>query len=445
MSPRDPVTLTKAQYMQTAAGKRDKNYGGYLSFLRRNRPARVAAKADPLRPYSDQEIRRDVTGQVNAQINPVLAEITRSITSRAAAGQGAIRGYTDKLASELGSYQESAGNIYGAAQRAQAAADAALAQRLSGQGGALADQLSQRFSSAGGGGGDPGVARQTGEGASGALYATGSAALADLISRGAGEQAYAAKLPGLAKLAGIQGVRDLQLGAQRDLADETGRVRQQVPGIVAELTRAAQGDELTKTVARLADETKAETAARKAAAAAAAAGRPSSALSNTLGYLVDADGNPLLDANGDAIPTQSARRQAGSAKASKSSRATAIRNRGEAVSSARKTVLALAQKALGTPIKNPNAGKFINGDGIYLDRNGKPTNDPKRAAREGAQSWEDAYRAAYAAIADDLKSRYALPEKAIRALIVERLKAAGLKPPQQPSVNLAAAAKPRGG
>lgn len=271
-----PVTLNRAQFQQTpAARKPGASYSKYLSYVARNRPARIAQNADPLRPLSPPEIRRDVTGQVNAQINPVLAEITRSITSRANAGQNAIRGYTDRLASELGSYQESAGNIYGAAQRAQAAADAALAQRLSGQGGQLAEQLAQRFSSAGGGG-DPGVARQTGEGASGALYATGSAALSDLISRGAGEQAYAAKLPGLAKLAGVQGVRDLQLGAQRDLADETGRVRQQVPGMISELLRSARGDEIDKQVARLASRDKravAEAEARAAAIDAAADAR----------------------------------------------------------------------------------------------------------------------------------------------------------------------------
>lgn len=245
-----PITLSRSQYRQTAAGKKpNAGYSKYLRYIAKRRPARMAARQDPLRPYSPQEIRRDVTGQVDAQINPIVAEITRSITGRAEAGQNAIRGYTDRLATELGGYQQSASNIYGAAQRAQAAADAALAQRLSGQGGQLADQLSKQFQSAGGGG-DPGVAKQMGEGASGALYATGSAALADLISRGAGEQAYAAKLPGFANLAGIQGVRDLQLGAQRDLADETGRVRQQVPGLISELLRSARGDELDKGLAR---------------------------------------------------------------------------------------------------------------------------------------------------------------------------------------------------
>lgn len=444
MSQREPITLTRSAFRQTpAAQKPGASYSKYLRYVGRRRPARIAARQNPLRPRSDQEIRSGVTSEVNAEINPQINAIVGEITRYANAGQNAIRGYTDRLATELGGYQQSAGNIYGAAQRAQAAADAALAQRLSGQGGQLADQLAKQFASAGGGG-DPNVAKQMGEGASGALFATGSAALADLISRGAGEEAYAAKLPGFARLAGIQGVRDLQLGAQRDLADETGRIRQQVPGIVSELTRAARSDELNKTYARLADETKAETAARKAAEAAAKAGRPSSSLSKLYGYVVDSNGTPIMGADGKPVPVAKSGK-GGTAKAAKSGRATAIRNRGEAVSSARKTVLELAQKALGTPIKNPNAGKFIGGNGIYLDRNGRPTNDPKRAAREGAQSWDDAYRAAYAAIADDLKGRYALTEKAVRALIVGRLKAAGLRPPQKPPVNLAAAAKRRGG
>lgn len=182
-------------------------------------------------PQTDEQIQSSAMGM----LNPLVQQIRGQIQGQAEAGTQAIGGYTSNLAKALSGYQQSAAQIYGGAQQSQAASDAALASRLSGGGEQMAADLSGKLASINAPsavGQTTAAIQQTGTGSGNALYANGSAALADLIARGAAEQSYAAKLPGLAGLAGAQQTGQLQGKLQTSLADQLAQVQTQVPGIV---------------------------------------------------------------------------------------------------------------------------------------------------------------------------------------------------------------------
>jgi hypothetical protein len=83
-------------------------------------------------------------------------------------------------------------------------------------------------------------------------FARGSAELGQLVAQQAGAEEYASKLPGLARLSGLQGVRETQAAAQRDLAQELGRIRSGVPGLIAQSLHDARQREFEKGAAKLA-------------------------------------------------------------------------------------------------------------------------------------------------------------------------------------------------
>jgi hypothetical protein len=266
------------------------------------------------------------------------------------------------LAHQLGGYAQSAHDVYSGAEQSQAASDAALSQRLSGGGAQQAQDLGSRLASINAPGAvnsAVGDATQNATGSGNALYATGSASLANLIAAGAAEQSYAGRLPGIADLSGIQQAGSLQGSLASQLADKTATLQGQVPGIVSGLqtqrstllankeklrgdlssffdTRAKQKQALAqerqalglkKTTAKTSAQQKdaaaaekkrsdlakeanntaklnlaAKNAAAKRAAGDTKAKQPSASLSHVYGYVVDANGDPILDANGKRIP-----------------------------------------------------------------------------------------------------------------------------------------------
>lgn len=175
-----------------------------------------------------QQARRDVMGVVN----PVIGQIQADIGRRTRAGQGAIAGYTRQLAGQLAPAAEDLGGIYGQAQQQQAAVDAALTGGLRTQTNTDADALAERLRALGPTANQADVAREGGMGAAGALQGTGSASLSQLIAEGAAAQAYGQKLPGIARLGGLQSGRELQLSAGRELAEQTGDIRARIPEMV---------------------------------------------------------------------------------------------------------------------------------------------------------------------------------------------------------------------
>lgn len=195
---------------------------------------RTQEQPDPYAALSEAEMQ----ARVKAQFDPLLARITGAFNARASQGSEAIRGITDALAQSLRGYQGSAQQIYSGAEQSQAASDSALAAMLSGQGGQLASQLGERLASINAPAATQGVQQavtQAGAGAAGALYGKGSASLADLISRGAGAQEYAAKLPGIAGLAGQQQLAGFQTQLTGQEAEQIGQLRSQIPGVLADL------------------------------------------------------------------------------------------------------------------------------------------------------------------------------------------------------------------
>jgi hypothetical protein len=183
---------------------------------------------------TDAQIQTSAQGQ----LSPLIQQLTDSLNRQAQAGGQAITGYTSQLAQQLAPFQQSAANIYGGAQQSQAASDAALSQKLSGEGGQQAQDLGARLASINAPGAvnaavGQGMSDATGSG--NALYATGSASLANLIASGAAEQSYAAKQPGLAGLAGEQQIGGLQSSIANSLASGTDKINAQAPGIVSGL------------------------------------------------------------------------------------------------------------------------------------------------------------------------------------------------------------------
>lgn len=182
--------------------------------------------------------------QAQAEIDPIIAAITAAAQQKARASEAAIKGFTDSYARQLAGAD--LGAPYTAAQNETAAVDAALRQALSGGGADLASQLAGRLSQLQGSSGESAVQQaggalaSQGAGAGNARLASGSAALNALIGEQANARSYGAKMPGLAKLSGLQGLRQAEGNAQQEIAQGTLSAEQNLPTIENELRSAAQ-------------------------------------------------------------------------------------------------------------------------------------------------------------------------------------------------------------
>ena len=121
---------------------------------------------------------------------------------------------------------------------------------LAGQGGGLADELARKLGAAGQETASAGAARDIGAGAAGTSYAQGSATLGQLLAQGAAAKGYAAKLPGIAALGGLQSSKQLQAQSAASLAEQLGSVRSQVPGLISQTLSDLQNRELQKYITR---------------------------------------------------------------------------------------------------------------------------------------------------------------------------------------------------
>jgi hypothetical protein len=254
-----PITLTKQQFGQTAAGKKTgAKYSGYLSYIARHRAAKLAqANADPLGQTSPGDINSQVnryagmygnpmtdeqiTTSAQGQIDPIIAAITKKINDQASTASGAISANSQALAKALGGIDY--GAPYAQAKTEQAAVDAALQQSLGGAGGTgLAQDLESRLAQIG----DPAVAAAGADVASrgaaigGTQVAQGSSNLGSLIASAAAAKEYGAKQPGIAQLSGLQDIAGVNRQAVTDIGDQTAQITSQLPQIVAALRAEAQ-------------------------------------------------------------------------------------------------------------------------------------------------------------------------------------------------------------
>jgi hypothetical protein len=280
------------------------------------KPPRLAAGARKPSYTVEQQASRDVS----RAYEPQIAALTDSIMARAKAGMGAIQGYGSQLAQALSGGSQAMGDIYGAAQQKQAAADAALTGGLRTSTNTEADALATRLGAIGGPTTHADQGRDTGMGAAGALAGMGSASLSQLISEGAGQQAYARKLPDIARLSGLQSARELELSSTRDLADRTGEIRARIPGAVIERQQQIRGnidsreqqryeraqdaraqafEEAIAREQRLLDWQKYQSGLTEDEQDRSA---PNASLSSKFGYIVDSMGRPVLGADGQRQP-----------------------------------------------------------------------------------------------------------------------------------------------
>lgn len=249
--------------------------------------------------------------QARGMLDPVVNQITQGVQQRAAYGMKQVGGYADSLANDLAaSGPANVSRTFAPAEQATAAANAALADRLSGAGNAQADSLAARLAGINEPGAtDPAVAatRQAGTGAGNALYAGGNASLDALIAGHAAADEYAGKLPALARLSGVQQGANVQGTANSDLATQLGSLVSQIPGIVQNL-RSAQDTKASNWQSRndsLYTSLSGQNTTRALAQAATAtkdakASLPSATLSAKYGYIVDSTGNAIPDATGHA-------------------------------------------------------------------------------------------------------------------------------------------------
>lgn len=185
-----------------------------------------------------------------AELDPVIAALTQAANDRAARAEAAITGLTDAYAHDI------AGVDYGApyqgAEQQQAAVDAALRQALTGGGADLAAGLTGRLSRLAGTSAAPAVdqaaAGLASQGASAGTtrLASGSASLGDLIAQEASAREFGTKMPGIAKLSGLQGVKQAEGNAQSEIASGTAQVESQLPS----LTEKIKSDRLAAKAAK---------------------------------------------------------------------------------------------------------------------------------------------------------------------------------------------------
>ncbi len=174
--------------------------------------------SDPLRPLTDRQLRR----RTRRDIQSVLGPLAKQISSRASAGAQNIEGVYSRLASNLAGYQGQQADIYGRARSTLEGYQAQGAQDLQQSGGAINSELQRNMALSGAQGS---IAPDLGRIASG-QGTRGGAELGELALRQAAAENYAAQVPGFARLAGAQGIQQVQAQRQKDIAEMTARAQQ---------------------------------------------------------------------------------------------------------------------------------------------------------------------------------------------------------------------------
>lgn len=172
---------------------------------------------------------------VAAELDPLYKQLQTGYNSQAVAGAQAIQALTKQYADQLGLMPAQINSIYGGAEQSTAASNAALADRLSGAGQQSSDDLAARLASIQQPGAvNPAVAgvAQQATGAGNALYGTGNASLDQLIQQAASAQGYAAKLPGIAKLTGLQQLGQFKSALTTAEGKDIAALQDKAPGLI---------------------------------------------------------------------------------------------------------------------------------------------------------------------------------------------------------------------
>lgn len=324
LSPSGYSGLLKARQVGVSAQKYMQPNNGQTSGTRNlhsNQPTGVTrmvagAPADPFAPMSSGDINRTVnrfagmygTPQSDSQIqtsaqgmvDPIIAAITKSINDRTAQSATNITGNANSLASSLGKIDWNA--PYASAESGQAAVDSELRNALAGGGEAQGADLQARLA----GINDPTVAAagdalaSRGSAIGGTEVANGSANLGALLAQAAAAKTYGLKLPGIARLSGLQDVAGVNQQAVTDIGNANTSLLGQLPSIVQSLRSDNQSLRANRAGAA-ANEFNTLTGQNITKATAQAGfnntqtqlGLPDATLSRAYGYAVDAQGNPV--------------------------------------------------------------------------------------------------------------------------------------------------------
>lgn len=209
---------------------------------------------DPFAALTDQQLRERARSQTQSALGPLVDSIRQAIEARSRSGQAAISGLTRELGGLWAGVAPAAGQIYERAQGQQRQVNTDLANRLGsfGQGlqGEITGKLQAQGAPQGVVGEIAGGAGTTAQGVANANFAKGSAGLEALLAQGAAEQAYGAKLPGIAGLTGQQHGRQLEAQLSQSLADQLGQIGARGAGDESSLYTHLLDLELQKAIAK---------------------------------------------------------------------------------------------------------------------------------------------------------------------------------------------------
>lgn len=191
-----------------------------------------------------------VATQAQNEIDPIIAAITGQADAQAQAADKAIAGYTNSYAKQIAGINY--GQPYSSAEGQQAAVDAAIRDSLGAQGGQLGDQLSGALSALQGSSGSPAVNQEAaalasqGKQSGNTQFASGSADLSNLIADAAASNEYGKKMPGVVKLAGLQGIGQSQGQAQSEIMQGVSQAEGELPSIEQQIKTNRQNAQALK-------------------------------------------------------------------------------------------------------------------------------------------------------------------------------------------------------
>jgi hypothetical protein len=410
------------------------SYQGWSQILPKTKLPKQKKPKPIVRPFpgylTPAEIQGLAVSGANAQLDPLRTDIHAQ--QAAAQGRSDAQGKAILAASQaVAGLMKEIGPRINSMYQTAAANQAGIAKGYSGGLQTAQDSTAAQTNAQLGLIGAPqGQMQHPGPEAANVLYGTGGAIPATTFSQqGAAFGSAAAQLPATALLRGQQDFGANIAKGQLEQANFEGMLRsvdQKYPGLLDSLISGMNKDQLQLFSINLQSKylglntTKAAVTARSSIARVTGVdpmtGKPTATVQNQ---------------KANRAAAAQAKAQAKIAK-QQTARTSAIQGRNAALRSARQKALDLALSNVGTPAKNPDPGNYRN-KGIYLDANGKGTNDPKKARLEGRKKYAEVFNLVWQSVADDVL-RYSSPAgkaqltEQLRQIIKQVLISQGYKP-----------------
>lgn len=380
-----------------------------------------------LKPPPQSSFNGAAVGEVKAQTDPLIKEITDSITGSTKAGQQAIAGYTGDYMKRIGDLEGETKGIYDEAKQESGAATASIGQYLNGVGGGVGDDVAAKLGAinAGPAAAQLGAAETSGTAkiGGGAATATGASGLERLIEQGSSAEAAGKRLPAIGALAGEQAGKEFGLQQGKSLSDQIGAVTAQVPAMIEQAVK----------------DLRSEDASRRSQAASLVQALMQSGYGNELqkaiarqGYQTEvaSDKNQGAQFNANEINQLTNTLNSGSGT---SGTGFTVNENQNAVTQAGSDAYAAAQ-ALFQP-QPTQVGTSADGRPIYRSKSGGRTFDSSQAATtKQAPKFSTAYKQVFNRILPELNALDPTNARRIADQITrQQLAAAGINPPAKKS------------